>query len=47
MKPSADDILKAHQELSKYLHVTPIIESTSINELVGNGNKVYLKMEVM
>ncbi len=42
--PQIEDIKKARELISKYLHATPILQSSSLDELLGSTN--YLKAEI-
>ena len=42
--PKLNDIEEAKSLISKYIHATPVLQSSSLNELVGSTN--YLKAEI-
>ncbi|EAS06712.1 pyridoxal-phosphate-dependent protein (macronuclear) [Tetrahymena thermophila SB210] len=42
-QPTVEDILQAHQKIKPYIHQTPIITCTSLNQLVGAD--LYFKCE--
>jgi threonine dehydratase len=42
--PELSDINEAKDLISKYLHVTPVLQSSTLNELLGSTN--YLKAEI-
>lgn len=41
--PSKEDILAAHERIAPYIHRTPILTSTALNEVNGLGVKLFFK----